>query len=287
MKLLRSVILVSLCILPVYSAQNTGDGIELPVIPKAIEEKTDVNSCVYCHQNLEGRTGATVEEWKTSVHAEVGSKCQTCHGGNPNEFDREEAKSSKHHFIGRPDKKQIVAFCGRGGCHSTELAHFKRGPHYKTVLQVNEPNCTTCHGVHDIQRSSIDILKSENCTQCHNSSYAEEIIEAIGSVEKGIDQVDANIQFLGTQHANIESIQQRLEKTRSLFNELVHVFSKEDIKSTKKIVELEIQNLQTESQSKVALSKRLDLLYYIMLILGLAMILSFSVYTVYMYSQRR
>lgn len=39
-------------------------------------------NCIACHEELESKyLNAPVDEWKESVHREVGIKCHDCHGG--------------------------------------------------------------------------------------------------------------------------------------------------------------------------------------------------------------
>lgn len=259
--------------------------------PPAESPKTEdtggVNNCVECHNGLAGRYRKPVEEWRTSVHSKAGNSCVTCHGGNPDEGDKDKAKDKKFDFIGRPDKKTITDFCGRGGCHATALEQFKRGPHYQSVLKTSQPSCTTCHGVHGIQRSSIDIITDKACTGCHPVEYSRDILKMIAGIDKSLGGIRRDLDFLKEKHAEVGEVEKRLNDTRHLFHQLVHVFSRDDMKTTRRIIELETRNLENEMTSKVALIRRLDLLYIIMVFFGLIIVLGMTFYTIFMYSRRR
>jgi len=281
-RILLSLVFLIVTVLSVPSAVMSADG-QVKKTGKKISE----NQCLKCHIRLKSRLKKPVSEWNKSVHAKVGNSCSLCHGGNPLEADMKKAKSSKYKFTGKPDEKQITDFCGRGGCHNTSLNQFKKGPHYKSVLEKKHPNCTDCHGSHNIQKSSLDIIKPESCTGCHSEKYSREIISSINSIEKGIDRLQTDMDYLAVKRIPIEKIYNRLDNTKHLFHQLVHVFSREDIKSTKRIVELEIENLKSDVRSKVDLSKRLELLYMLMFVISTAIIAGFIIYSFSMYLRRR
>ncbi len=245
------------------------------------------NSCVKCHETLGDKLKKPLTEWRTSVHAKVGNNCNICHGGNSESDDKTTAKNKKNGFIGSPKGKEVLTFCGRGGCHTTELLQFERGPHYRSVLKDGIPNCTTCHGVHAIQRASANIIKDKACSDCHSIEYAKDIIKSIGAIETGLRGIQGNIDFLVKNHADVEDIERRLDRTTRLFRQLLHVFSSVEIRSTKKIIELEITNLINESGSKVALTQRLNLLYILTVLFGISIIIAFLIYSIYMIYKRR
>jgi len=253
-------------------------------IPNAISKG---NSCIERHEKLEGKLKTPIIYWKNSVHAKALKNCNMCHGGNPEIFDEKEAKSKKFNFIGKPSKKVITNFCGRGGCHSEALLQFKKGPHYKSVLKSNHPNCTDCHGIHNIQKSTLKIINEKSCTSCHDSEYSKDIIKEISVIEKDIDKISNDIKFLKKHETDITNLRLEISKIKNLFHQLVHVFSKEDMKTTKKIMTLSLKNITTEVTTKILLTKRLKILYLVMLILGLLTIIIITAYSIMMFSKRR
>lgn len=255
-------------------------------IPPALTT-IDKDFCVRCHASQGGVLARSVTDWKKSVHAATGSNCNLCHGGNPGINNKALAKSAKYYFIGRPANTNITPFCGRGGCHETALDQFKRGPHYDSVLKVNHPNCTDCHGVHNIQRPTYRIIQANLCTGCHPAGYAKSIIVSLTEIDRGFTTVRDNLAYLDEKQVEHLRLTERLENAEHLFRQLVHVFSSNEIKSTKDIIELEINNLITESNSRVTITKRLDFLYLTMTVIGLIIIMAILGYTIFMYSRRR
>jgi hypothetical protein len=78
-----------------------------------------------------------------------------------------------------------------------------------------------------------------------------------------------------------------LDKIKNLFYQLVHIFSREDMKTTKRIIDLSLKNITTEVDTKILLTKRLKILYLVMLILGLSAIIITAIYSIMMFSKRK
>ncbi|MBN2160651.1 MAG: hypothetical protein JW807_14780 [Spirochaetes bacterium] len=259
-------------------------GAEEPAAPQPPDEK---DYCAACHEGLAGSLKKPVAEWRGSVHAGAGNRCSLCHGGNPSAKDKTRAHSLKDHFAGKPDKKLIAEFCGKAGCHATALDQFRRGPHYRSVLKTGEPGCALCHGVHNIQRSSLDVMKAGSCAACHPAEYSKDMVALIAGFEKGIDEIDANIRLLSDKHAEFRDLQDRFNNMRHMFRQFVHVFSREDMESTRKILEMEIASLDSDAKSKVSAIQLMDVLYIVMLIFGLAIVIGIVTYTIVMYVKRK
>lgn len=257
---------------------------EEPAGPQPPDEK---DYCAGCHDGLAGRLKKPVAAWRASVHAGAGNRCSLCHGGNPAARDKARAHSLKDNFAGKPDKKLIAEFCGRAGCHATALEQFRRGPHYLSVQRTGEPGCVSCHGDHGIRRSSVDVMKAGSCAACHPAEYAKDMVGLISRFERGIDEIDENIGKLTDKHADPGKLQERFNNMRHMFHQFVHVFSREDMESTRKILEIEIASLDADTKSKVSNIRRMDVIYVVMLIFGLAIVIGISTYTIVMYGKRK
>lgn len=253
--------------------------------PAPADEK---DYCVICHEAQDTeRLKKPVAEWRSSVHNAAGKRCEACHGGNPTLNDKLLAHALKSNFRGKPDRKKGTEFCGREGCHVKATEQFRRGPHYLSVMKSGEPGCVTCHGAHNIQRSSIDVISEKSCTACHPADYARDIVKLIGEIDRGIGRIDGNLAVLADKRADVKSLQNRLGNTRHLFHQMVHVFSREDMETTQRIITLEIASLEEETTTKVSSLQRLDLLYLVMLGFGLAIVAGVSIYSAVMYSRRK
>jgi len=284
--ILVTIILCSVLMITVYaqSINNKKSGI-IDIPPSLTDVKG--NFCIDCHSNLEGNLKSVVNKWGKSPHAKKGNKCNICHGGNPGVNDASLSKSKRYSFIGKPGNKISISLCGRGECHDTAINQFIKGPHYQSVLKTGEPNCVTCHGSHNIQHSSGNILSEKTCTACHKTKYSAEIIKLILDIDKKIRKIEKKIEFLRERNAKAQDIEDRFSKIKKLFFQIVHVFSGDDIKFTERIIELEIISLKDNLKTKIAIVNRLDLLYILTLIFSFLLILGFVVYIITIVNRKR
>ncbi|MBN2077594.1 MAG: hypothetical protein JW838_01420 [Spirochaetes bacterium] len=251
--------------------------------PAATGEK---DRCLGCHDGLGGDEAKPVGEWRSSVHA-GGKKCFLCHRGNPDADDRIAAHAKKDGFIGRPDNKAVPGFCGREGCHSIALEQFQRSPHYQSVMTKGVPHCGTCHGSHAIRKSSVGIIDEKACAICHTPETIKENVAMIAEIDRGIAEIDSNIRFMEDKHADVRVLRDRLDSVRRIYHQLVHVFSRTEIETSRRVLNLEIAGLGADARAKVSSIRRLDALYISMLIVGLAIIAGVSTYTLVMYGRRK
>ena len=242
--------------------------------------------CVECHGGLPGGAGKPVEEWRASVHG-GGLKCFLCHRGNPDAEEMNAAHAKKDGFLGRPDNRAVPEFCGREGCHSIALDQFRRSPHYRTVMTAGAPHCVTCHGSHAVGKSSVGIIDEKTCSRCHSPGQLKENIEMIGEIDRGIAEIDENLRFMEEKHADVRALRERLDGVRRIYHQLVHVFSRSEMETSRRILNLELAGLGADARAKVSSIQRLDALYVTMLIVGLVIIAGVSAYTIMMYAKRK
>ncbi|MEE8403328.1 MAG: ammonia-forming cytochrome c nitrite reductase subunit c552 [Candidatus Hydrothermarchaeaceae archaeon] len=127
------------------------------------------SSCVSCHSTLSPATieYEKYEQWLKSSHAANGITCDKCHGGSPANI------STAHQGMQVPSTDQIPIVCGK--CHEnpeylqsihwenlkealgTKSEMFPRGVYLDKIesgeQEVAGPECTTCHGGHNIKSS--------------------------------------------------------------------------------------------------------------------------------------
>lgn len=144
------------------------------------QESVPVNFCLQCHGDIEEQTAG-------SIHTQQGISCSDCHGGDPTIDDMDLAKAPGTGFIGKPDKKQIVATCG--GCHADiermnfygiptdQLARYKTSHHGRALLEkgnMDAAACTDCHGSHHVIAVSdpnspvFPLNLPKTCSRCHS-----------------------------------------------------------------------------------------------------------------------
>ncbi|RPI94410.1 MAG: hypothetical protein EHM32_06825 [Spirochaetales bacterium] len=250
----------------------------------AVTESAD--QCVDCHKSLGGRHAAIVDQWSGSVHARNGRRCNTCHKGNDAVNDAALAKSRESGFAGKPSRKTNPVFCGRSECHDTALQQFKKSPHYDSVMKKGAPSCVSCHGDHNIQRSSVNIISDKTCSGCHSVDYSRQIISSIFSIEKDLEFIETNIRFLELRRADVQNELSQMEKIKSLFHQIVHVFSREEIQFNRKIVDLGIASLKNDVLMKVDVSRRMDIIYIITIVVCFIIVFGLAFYVFWMLSRR-
>jgi hypothetical protein len=248
-------------------------------------EKKDY--CVVCHEGLGGRLKQPVVEWRRSVHGGPGGRCNICHGGNAGVDNSALAKRKMSGFVGRPDKILIADICGRPGCHPAETAEFKLGPHFPSVLMNNRPNCTTCHGVHEIRRSTAGVISGKTCISCHTPGFSSEMAAFIADTERGITETGRNIRYISGKHADLGDLPKRLDAAERRFYRFVHVSPKGETKSIRDLIKVEISSLEAESGAKISQITNINLLYITMVVFLLIFIGGISIYILVMYGRRR
>jgi len=151
------------------------------------------NTCIDCHSTLEGRSAQVVSDWQSSIHAERGVSCASCHGGNPGAAGAEESMSVEAGYVGRPDRAEIPALCG--SCHANitmmrqyslptdQLAKYNESFHGQQLAMgdMKVATCYDCHDQHGTRQtndpqSHVYILNvPELCATCHaNEAYMAE-----------------------------------------------------------------------------------------------------------------
>ncbi len=276
-------LILPLAIYSQRSATRTGD---VDDIPAAISSVSG-NYCVECHKKLEGTLKAVVDDWKKSIHYQLGNNCNICHGGNPEINDKRLSKSKEFFYFGKPRKKQMVALCVRGDCHSSSLYQFKKGPHYASVLQTGEPNCVSCHGQHYIRASSRNVLTDKACSACHDIEYSRRIINSIFAIEDELVDVEKKIEFLKEKNVDMIGEEDKISSVKHLFYQLVHVFSTSDILFTKKMVELELKSIKENLLTRIAIVKSLEFLYFFSVGFSIVIIFAFAIYAIRFYGRMK
>ncbi|MBI5183685.1 MAG: cytochrome c3 family protein [Nitrospinae bacterium] len=157
-------------------------GLVLPT-PSFADEETKI-SCVVCHSELNGPILEAVNQWKRSIHKNVGVTCADCHGGNPNSI--ENAMDKKAGFRGKPKVEDIPGLCANCHADAKKMRQYNirvdQYVEYKTSIHgillekgdTNVATCVSCHGNHEIRKKN-DPLSTvyhtnvpETCGKCHS-----------------------------------------------------------------------------------------------------------------------
>ncbi len=184
-------------------------------------EQVEENLCISCHASdkMKPEFKATVDSWRESWHAQNKISCENCHGGDPK--DAALSMSRQRGFVGVPQYNEVPEFCGK--CHIGILSNFLESGHGKALKASRKaPNCVTCHGSHNIQKASIDIINEQQCTKCHSYERAKIMKVALFLIEKKIAQLEQNLQNLKQAGAYPDADERSLFSTQAEFRTLFH-----------------------------------------------------------------
>ncbi len=222
------------------------------------------NLCISCHSSdkMKPEFREITEAWQASWHAQNNISCENCHGGDPR--DAALAMSPQRGFLGSPKYKDVPEFCGK--CHIAILENFRDSGHGKaqasggispgcaTAIKAGKkaPTCTTCHGSHNIQKASIDIINEQLCTQCHSYERAKIMKQALFLTESRIGQLEKKLQELRQEGILSDTDEKSLFSTQAEFRALFHTVDVNLVKNrtdefTAKLDQID-KNIQTTYQ---------------------------------------
>ena len=88
------------------------------------------------------------------------------------------------------------------------MENYIKSGHGRTVCDAAEgPTCVTCHGSHNIQQASMDIINEQLCSRCHTYERAKEMKQALFMVESKLNTINMDLQrlrLLGISTGNME-----------------------------------------------------------------------------------
>jgi hypothetical protein len=141
------------------------------IVPSYVHAQDECNDC---HKDVtfvvkQKKLYDYYRYWKNSVHDIAKISCDDCHGGNPDEKDKEDAHKGDFTSFKDDGKKSftmILQRCSR--CHKAVYENFIESKHYKSLdKQKDGPHCVTCHG-----SMNTGIFEASNvakgCEACHN-----------------------------------------------------------------------------------------------------------------------
>ncbi len=208
--------------------------------------------CLQCHGGQEGRLGAPVALWKTSVHAANGISCHDCHGGDPTDFGT--AMDPDKGFIGAPEYEEVPAFCGR--CHLGVREDYSSSAHGK-ALNRGGAQCVVCHGNHAVQEASIDLINEKSCSRCHSYERAAKVKKAIAQTEVNLQQLEDQLVELHRVGIDTQKISGQLFASRNDFRRLFHTVNVEKMEASTAGFATRLSKIESQIQTiKNELSQR-------------------------------
>jgi hypothetical protein len=235
--------------------------------------KGEISACIQCHtsDNMGPEMHEITRQWKESFHAKHNISCHDCHGGAP-----EDASMSMMHqrgFKGSPIDRDIPEFCGT--CHIAILNNYLNSGHGKTFIETGEgPNCVTCHGSHNIQLASMDIINEQLCSQCHSYERAQEMKQALYMVESKLGNVDETLDRLKLSGINVDDQKKIFYRNHAEFRALAHSIDVNAVrtKSGEYIKKLEIIESDVNESFKQLNFRKNFYAYLLLLFIGLSIV---------------
>ncbi len=235
--------------------------------------KGETSACIQCHtsDNMGPEMHEVTRQWKESWHAKNNISCHDCHGGAP-----EDASMSMMHqrgFKGSPKDVDIPEFCGT--CHIAILDNYLKSGHGETFIATAEgPSCVTCHGSHNIQQASMDIINEQLCSQCHTYERAKEMKQALFMVESKLNTIDKDMKRLKLLGIATERQEKAFFRNHAEFRALFHSIDVDAvrIKSSDYAQKLEIIESEiNDSFNKLAMRRNVSA-YLFLLFIGLSIV---------------
>ncbi|GFE58519.1 cytochrome c3 family protein [Geobacter sp. AOG1] len=202
--------------------------------------------CLQCHSAQTGRGGKAVQPWKTSIHAANGISCHDCHGGDPK--DAANAMSPARGFLGVPKETGIPAFCGR--CHVGIREDYLQSAHGR-ALGKGGPTCVTCHGSHEIEKVTLELINEKSCSRCHPYERAAKIKAAMEKTEQQIVGIEGRLDRFKGEGVDTETADKSLFAIRNTYHRLFHEVNTARVTSESSKLQGELARLD-QSLQKVA-----------------------------------
>jgi nitrate/TMAO reductase-like tetraheme cytochrome c subunit len=235
--------------------------------------KGEVSACIQCHtsENMEPRIHQHVQEWRGSWHAKNNVSCHDCHGGAP-----EDASMSMMHqrgFKGAPKDTEIPQFCGT--CHIAIQDNYIKSGHGKTFISTGEgPSCVTCHGSHNIQQASMDIINEQLCSQCHTYERAKEMKQALFLVENKLNTIANDLKRLKLFGIGTDMQEKAFFRNHAEYRALFHSINVDAVraKSSEYTQKLEIIEAEINNSFKQLAFRRNFSAYLFLIFIGLGIV---------------
>jgi hypothetical protein len=177
--------------------------------------------CIQCHSLplMKPSYRGIVSAWRKSVHYQNGVACNDCHGGDPH--DAGLAMSPEKGFVGVPKPKAVPQFCGK--CHVGIMKSYLESDHGKALMATGRgPNCVLCHGSHNIQKASLNIIDERLCGICHSYARAQDIKAALLLTEQKINRIGKNLKTLQAGLIATGEQEKTLFRTQAEYRTLFH-----------------------------------------------------------------
>lgn len=94
------------------------------------------------------------------------------------------------------------------------------------------------------------------------------------------------MEYLDQKKLDIKDANERFNKSRQLYRQMIHVFSSAEMQFTKKILELELESLDKDLSAKMNIIKRMDFIYIFLVGFCFCTISLLAIYLIWIISRR-
>ncbi len=159
--------------------------------PRAPEKAAATSQCAQCHLALDDDTlSPPARAFAHDVHGQAGFTCASCHGGDPDQPEEEQAHDARKGFHGSFAPREIPLLCGK--CHADaalmkqfdpslrvdQLSEYRTSKHGQKLFEgdTHVAQCASCHGAHGIlpvkdSLSPVSPSKvAQTCNRCHGDA---------------------------------------------------------------------------------------------------------------------
>ncbi len=124
------------------------------------------------------------------------------------------------------------------------------------------------------------------------SLYAAEsenilLTEDIQRIEEKLKIINNNITYLKNEQVDYIEFTEKLDEAEKLYYDLKFSDQIKDVVITRKLLTSNLTELISLTQRRVAFVKRMELMYRLMVVMGMSIIIILLVYSIYMYSRRK
>jgi hypothetical protein len=184
--------------------------------------------------------------------------------------------SHQRGFKGAPQGGEIPEFCGT--CHIAIMNNYLNSGHGKTFLATGAgPSCVTCHGAHNIQRASMDIINEQLCSRCHTYERAKEMKQALFLVESKLNSIDRNLKRLRLLGIETDSREKAFFRTHAEFRALFHSIDVDAVRAKSSDYNRRLEVIESEineSFNQLAFRRNFSA-YLFLLFVGLGIVVFF------------
>lgn len=190
-----------------------------PTAPGEIFQ-AESDNCVKCHLQATGRAFEVVGVHRTSAHARAEISCGGCHGGDPEQVDKQKAHSGK--FTGKPERAELLSICGN--CHERQLDQFRSSRHFPDTSGRPRLDCVDCHGAHSIGNPPESFSLANYCASCHGLEYLPPLARPLQDLVSLIDELNDKTRRLSAKGSSLSNdFLERRREIRGLTAEIIHL----------------------------------------------------------------